>query len=381
VPANIYRKGDVISLASRGIEPGTNASVGFYYGDALIKEDFVVVGENGVLEYSYNISFLDPSGNWTIKVLDDSVNVKVNPSAISSVLLVTFTSPVVGRSYSRTSDMFFRINLTQDLLPVSGASCRAYFQEGVFDLVSSNGEYSYDFIVPYNAGLGDNELVVSCFKDGVGGENRIVFEITKANIQLLVLKPNFESLRMGETVPVELRVSYRSGRSLVDPFLLVNINDYSLDLTTNNSIDFYGEYVTSLVDRGFVPVSIIVSDGAGNSVSQSFSITITGELWYLIRKNLLLIIIVAAGIIFAVGGTHRTTTKIISDKKLVARKSELIELEKKAQKDYYNRGVIDKETYEGLMEEYESEVEEINDKLKKLKTQKKKSKKKKSKGK
>lgn len=365
--ANFYSKGDSIVISANELIIGSEYTInGYSSGNLVFSKDFIAVNEN--FNYTYPISFLDPSGDWQIFLGDDYKNITVSSSRDSSAYLVSFISPA-SRDYMRTDFFNLTINLTQAGDSISGASVQSFDDNGRRILLNeiSSGVYSAPYSFGVNSIVGVKSLVVLAFKEGLGGQGVVNVTVNKARINLLIVQPELSEYSIGSLLNVKVSASYPNGS--VTGF---NVNAmYGDSIIPLSFVDgFYvGEYKLSPADDGLRTLSVSASDIFGNEGFISKKISGSSLIVYYLISNLLYILIGLAGVIVIVFFTKKKVSSSINVKKLGEKKKELMSKKKRLQEDYFVNNSISKSIYDDETSKIDEELNIIGAKMRDAKKQ------------
>jgi len=360
----------IISLSDFSINATINLQI--KKEGLLLHEHDITMDSAGKSQYNYATSLLNPSGNYTIIALNETLNFSVIPTPASSTLLINFASPISQGAYQRAQTIVFKVKVLQNLNEVNDAQVLAYFNNEILNLTFSQGYYENYYRIPHNSEIKDYELIIAAQKGIYGGENIIKINVSAVPIIIELITPSFAELKSGETMPIHFKAYYPEGEALQNPITEFLISGKPVNITSNNSLDFYGNYKTSNSDGNLLDISLTITDDADNYGSKNFTIKLTDQFLSLINEYKYYIILLSLVIISSSYLIFSHYKKKFTSSSLETRKKELKELAKKAQEDYYIKGTIDQDAYESLMSDYEDKLSDIEENLKKAKKIKKK---------
>jgi len=370
-----YAKGDVMHI-SGGAQPGELVELYIANGPRVLYRDKIIASSSG-FSADYPISSLDPKGTWRItissKAGNSSLNAIVSPTREGAYYLVKFTSPPYESvEYARTDSVLFSVSVFDSKKPVSGARIRAWAGDKQFTLSEgSPGVYQGEHEIPFDSKIGSMEIYIVAEKIGegnssFGGEGSINIEVKEVPIQVEFISPTIAAYKVGDSIPVQVRATYSSGKPVVNPKVLAQANDLEFSLSKNGDF-FSGEYKTRENDSGVLKLFVSVEDSAQNAGFASQNVDVKGfttqaiadYYWYLIIGGAVLL----ALILFAA----KTFLARSSLEKLENERGEILALEKGLQEDYIKNGTIDRETFEKRSAAYESRISELEAKISKMK--------------
>lgn len=377
-----YLKGETIKITGTA-QPGELVSLSISSGPRGMYKDSVIAS-NGSFQASYPLAFSDPKGNWDVKASAGSgssnARITVSPTREGAYYLVRFTSPAYENfEFSRSESVIVSVSVFDSGNPVSGASVKAWAGDHPFALAeTASGVYQGDYEIPPDSKTGSMDIYVVVEKKSggsqFGGENSLKIQVKEVPIQIEFISPTAGSYKMGETIPVKFRLSYSTGKSVVDPMVTVMANDAQLQLSVDGDV-FSGNYNVSdqdanILKSGTVRISVDATDSGGNKGSAYKVIEVKGlttqavteYYWYLIIGGFILIAIIAIAIRWFMARSAL--------ERLEKERGELVALEKGLQEEYIKKGSIDRQNYERRMADYESRLSELDRKIRKEKDKK-----------
>ncbi len=371
-----YLKGEELCITCSGTPGPVNIVIS--NGPRLITTaECLPVQPNDHCAVSYRTKALDPKGAWTITASKaeekKSTSISVSPTREDAFYLVRFTSPPhEGAAYLRTETIQVSATVLDAGKPVSGATVRAFAGPKEFQLAeTSPGVYARDYELPFDAAVGGTDIYLVAEKnssgESFGGENSLKIEVKQVPIQVEFLTPGEGSYKLGETIPVQAKVSYSTGKSVESPSMSIKANELPLQILRNGDV-YSAEYKTRQNDSGGVLTFLAeVSDSAGNSGSAFTNVEVKGigeqavtdYYWYLVLGGILLLVVAAF--------TVKTFLSRSSLEKLEKEREDLLAMEKGLQEDYIKKGTIDRETFQKRMAVYEAKLTDLEERIKRMK--------------
>ena len=340
-------------------------------------ESPVVNAVNGFFNYTYLISLLDPSGEWTIKaVVSDSynntgsasLNVNVTKPGVGSYYQVNILSPSFGIvERGDVITVTAKVMLGSEAVDNATVSFKG-FDGSVHTLTPiGNGSYSSSYKVGNDAPVGKQFIEVTASKGIYTGTAKAWLIVEPAEINLKVLSPTKSVVSTGENVKLTLRATYPDGRPVESPEISAVIGGKNITLKRVSEGVYSASYVVGEGLNSF-GVNVVAGDKAGNSGEINLSFNVSGispsyyfrKFWYIIYP-----LIGAAGVAAWFGGTKLYKSRSLE--MLKQKKKELINLKKDAQIKYYRKKVIDTEEYERLISKLDSQLEVIKSRIKSFK--------------
>lgn len=326
---------------------------------------------DGIYSYEYTISFGDPSGTWnlTIQVGENgtSKSIDVGLPADTVYYKVEISGPPMRHSYRRGARVLISVNVTEAGEPVENAivSCRSISGDNLPPLTeNSPGWYYMDYILGWDEPLGKWSISVEAKKIAdnklkAGGSYTTV-TIEPAVIGVEVLCPTTFNFRKGDTVDIEVKISYPNGTIPEKATVTATLPDgENMELTSGENGIYAGSYSITSENLGGWTMMLTATDPYGNSGTSSIVISISPPQ----RSFSLFLILSIAAVPFAAS----TTTSYIILRKRRARRLRTIREEKeeirKAQTDvavqYFKKGEISREAYDKLMHKLERKITEL----------------------
>ena len=338
----------------------------------LLFSETLTCSEKSQFVYEYEIGNLDPSGNWTIYAIQgeekQSVNVLVNPTDESQYLLLTFVSPSPVQHY-RGEDLNFVVKVTDSGAPVVDATVN------MFDLYgnrkelahSGNGVYIYQYEIPFDAAIANWQAILTAQRYSgekkIGGENKITINIGAAPIKIHIANPKLSNYDIESQIPIEVGLTYFNGKpvSIANVKAIANSREYKLE---KGATTYSMTFTPDKADVGSVKIIVVAEDSAGNNGEQAIDIVLSSNPLKMFLKDYLLFIIV--GLIAVAIFYFFTKSKVkgfTNVKAMEAERQRIDEQISKMQVDYYDRGMLTKETFRRRLAELESKLREIDKKL------------------
>ncbi|MFH1225591.1 MAG: hypothetical protein V1676_07365 [Candidatus Diapherotrites archaeon] len=345
-----------------------------------IFEEAVSSDSKGAFGTSYHTSLLDAPGKWSLRLygsddlnnlVDVSREIDIERAKTASYLNIAQVNRL-DASYVRETEMQVVVDISDsNSSPVSGASVTLLtpLDETVQFQEFREGQYSCSYRIPYNMPLGNAKFEINASKtdSGVsyGGAKRIFATVTAAPIAIEIVEPQGLHYRIGDTLPVELRLAYPSG-GLVGAArgtMLLGKGEAALVQASQGVLK--ADYAVTDEEAGIRKIFFKVEDDFGNSGLAEATVEVSGAtVLYTLQKNLPLVaggvvlLLALLAIVAFIGGMALLT------RKMKGRKAELLELERRLQKEYFETHKISKEEYESLLAKYEDEMHSLERKLK-----------------
>ena len=360
--SNSYSKGDSIIVGVSNLSNGLSYVINAYAGNDLVfMHNFVATGSD--YSFTYETSFLDPSGDWLVSLDNDVKLITVNPSRDSSSYLVSFISPV-SRGYERTELINLTVNISQAGESVENAVVHSFDDSGNRIILTEfgSGVYSSGYKLAVNSVTGVRSLTVLALKDSLGGQGVINITVNEARISLTIVQPELSEYSIGSLLTIKVKGEYPNGS--VQGFN-VNASYGEVNIPLNFSDGFYvGEYKLTPADDGLKTLMISAFDVYDNGGTVSKKISGSNLFVYYLVSNIWYIIIGGFGVGVAVFFAKKKISSTIDVKKLTEKKKELFSKKKRLQEDYFVNNAISKDIYEDDTSKIDEELNIINSKLK-----------------
>lgn len=337
--------------------------------------------ENGFFNISYHSSTIDPVGIWKISAdTVDEFNNTGNAAKIIHVsrppqqtpLLVRRISPPAG-VYSRGDKITITVDVTSNNTPVGNADVRVRDPRGNVHILEEVVQGTYS--TTYTIGWDEPEGVVGfhVYADKIEGDKQysgdveFFINIKKVPINIDIIEPSISSFKVGETMPIKVRVYYPDGTPVEQNFIVAMVGDDKVILAQKLPGVYEGELFITEGMLHSKAITLNVKDRGNNVGIKTTRITITGtSITYYLEKfrslvTIVLLVLLGIGAIYLPPVYRRYKVWALQ-----RRKGELLAKEKRIQTQYLEERTISQRTYNKLMAEYETELEGIEKKLRDL---------------
>lgn len=366
-----YSKGETIEISGE-CGAGEPIILSASSDQKLVFEERLSCSSAGNFSAPHEISYLDPAGGWRITANAPSGEstkiIAVESTKPSQYFLISFLSPSRA-TYHRTDDLAISVRITDAGQAVEDANVVMWGADGMRLALEpqGGGTYSLNYAVPFDAPVGVWKLTVAAERfSGTGrsgGENIIKVNLKESPIKIGIRRPVVRNFDAGETVFVEVELSYLNGKPLRDASVHVRVRDenYAMGWREENIYDF--NYALSERDVGSLVFLVEASDAAGNKGVEKIDVIVTAALWRIAGAILIVaaagfvILVIIAAVFFSMAGKAAHTASLKRTEK------NLEEAITKLQGDYFDRTAVDKKTYRGRLSEYEAKLKEAREKL------------------
>ena len=395
---NSYNKGEgiefrgVVKDYKNDLQPNINLTI-MGYSQGLIFEKHISTNNKGEFFDVYNIGYADPSGVWniTLSTNDRYGNLGVLNNIVSvkekgvSYYIVNFMSPLMNSNFKRGDSIPISVEVRERDNLVENATVNLLSLKGdkfIFKEVD-NGVYSINYIVGNDDTLGDVRLKVEAvkkIKEGflkMGGESLPII-ILPAEINFNLDSPSRDVVYTNSKLKYLIKLTYSDGSLVRGANINIKIsNGNSLSLLEIANGVYSGEYFVSDNDIGTLTSEIKVSDSNGNI--GSFDVVtyvrkrgVVGNLLASFYENIIVrfwwafvICIIVLTIYFKPILELRYLKSSISH--IGKEQKGIISMQIEAEKNYYKKGVISRDDFMRIIQEYRRRLADLKEKEKELK--------------
>lgn len=376
-------KGESLQISGRTSLAAPYVALSARVGSAVVFEGSAPTGPDGAFSLAIPVGDLDPQGTWAVEATASAegrtesarTEVEVRPTSLSARYVVGVLSPSPLERYRRTENVTVTVNVTTAGAPVLGATVRTWGPRGGALALAETGGGAYSITVPlaFDEPVGTWDIPIVAAREGpdgtwLGGDNAISVSIEPTQLSVAFVEPRGTSFHIEEEVPVRVSVSYETGAPVARPSVSVTINGaVAVNLSREADGTFAGRYAARPEDVGVLTFAAAASDGAGNGGSaQPVTVSVGGWTeWYLGRHLATMVAVaVAACVAFVVARSHLRSR---SDRKgLEKLYLDLQDKQLRLQQDYYDKGAIDRKTFEKKSVELETEAAKVRGRLAKI---------------
>lgn len=380
-----FVKGELMQLSGTTTLPGSSVTVRATIGSAVVFEKAATAGADGTFAVPVPIQFAYPKGTWTLTATAESKGVKETAEATVEVALsseaarylVTFLSPAEGR-YQRTESVEIAVSVSTAGAPVNGATARSWSPAGgelALDEVGG-GVYSVNVPLGHDAPVGTWTIPVTVTGPAdpddpsqvlLGGDNDLTVSIEKTPLLVAFLDPRVTRFFIEEEVPIRVNVSYTGGHPVELTNVSVTINEaIEVDLTRGDDGTYTGAYVTTTKDEGVLSIAARARDDAGNAGDAATTVTVGGMMQWWLRQYAWFIGALTALALALCLMSSKLRTIVYSRKGLENQYKDILAKHRKLQEDYFEKGIVDRKTFEKKTIEYETGAAKLKGKLAKM---------------
>jgi hypothetical protein len=346
-----------------------------------------VTSSSGIYSPNYRTSLLEPSGKWTFTVsgTDDFNNtafasrqVDVLKPGKHSFLVFEMLSPS-DITFVRGKTVPMKIVLRDTFgSTIQGAFIQLFTPAGELILLDENtdanavpGIYFKDFNLGFNEPAGGQKFKLEASKTQdlieLVGEKFVDLEIEPAPLDVEVLKPESFFFQAGDTLLVEIFVTYLEGVRVSGADVNLLLNSSPIEFKEVEPGVYQGTTVLTSDDVGRFTLDLNAADIYGNLGTADFEFEVSGM--SLIRQlqvmsPVIILLLIALGIasFFAWQFYYRKASLASLRKE----KKKVMALEKDLQKKYFEQNLLSRKEFNRTMEEYEDKLDKINNRMKEL---------------
>ncbi|MCR4335097.1 MAG: hypothetical protein NUV57_01015 [archaeon] len=370
-----YEKGSEIIL-SGSCDLGKVHMLSAELGNKKIFDESVNCFSDGKFDFKYKISFLDPSGNWRIKLFtpenETEIIVIVKPIPESAFYRITFLSPA-GVAFKRGETILLSVEIADSGKIVDGAQIVMYdvFGEKIDLKPEGNGIYDLNYGIPFNAPEEKWSLIVVAQKEEndklYGGERLLEIEILPAIFSFQILEPVNQTYEQSDKIPIKVKATYSNGANLTQANIEIaelRVGEERIPFEINSN----GELILAYEPKktGNQLYKIYLKDNAGNESEHKIELIVTCSATCLLKNYglIVLVIILVSGVIVKLFYTKiNYSVQLLSLKNEKAKTTELI---KDLQREYFEKAVMPATSYKNNMATYKSKVIELDEKIRQM---------------
>src|SRR3989344_427106 len=365
-----YVKGDVIAISGACSAGNQNLVIGLN-GEKKIFEEDIECSEEEEFSFDYQSSFLDPEGNWELRLSTPEesakINVVVENKREAGFYFIKVLNPTIGK-YSRAEKLDFSVEVTDAGTLVADARVVLWGVKGerIEFRNSGSGVYNVEYTVLVDAPLGSWKVLLLAEtvrgQERIGGRNNeLEMVIEKAPISIDVLEPKTTTFELGTRIPVRINATYFNGSGLPEESIATaRVDGKEITLSRISSSEFAG--MIEIEQSGSLEVEITVDDQSENITTKTLNLVAGCSVTCLITNyGLYIIAVVLVGLVaFQLFVGKVSYGSELS--KLEKEKQKNLELIVSLQKEYFSKGVMPANSYKKNLAEYKARLAELEEK-------------------
>ncbi|MCX6664122.1 MAG: DUF2341 domain-containing protein [Euryarchaeota archaeon] len=378
-----YEKGQEIQLSGTVDDPNGNAvksgTVTLNFSTGTWSEQMNAIVTNGVFQTKYYITFDKFEGNWIVAAtavdslghttaIATRVNIIITVPEIYKYYTIAILSPLPGQVYKRGEDVSFTVSIVENETKIRGATVTIQPPDGTKVILAeiSPGLYSKSYTLRMNSQLGNWSVYIA----GSTGENEmfkagfnyVPIKVKPTELSLEIVEPIGKSFETGEKITFIAKLLYPDGSPVEEGIVSAMKNDgITLNFKKSGNGLYTAVYTVTDEDLGYLNMQISATDVYGNlGVIKGTTLEIIPmqlssyfvRYWWLTGMMLL-------GLSFALGVVTRDVSRTVRLRNFKREVMELSRLKKDKATEYFISGSISRETYDNLLQEYESKLAKL----------------------
>jgi len=378
-----YEKGQEIQLSGTAHDPNGNAvksgMVTLNLSTGTWSEQITANVTNGVFQTKYFITFDKFEGNWIVSAtaLDSlghrtsiatRINIVITVPETYKYYTITVLSPLPGQVYKRGEEVSFTVSIVENETKIRDAtvSIQSPDEAKIFLSEISPGLYSKSYKLKMNSKLGNWSVYIA----GSTGENEmfkagfsyIPIKVEPTQLSLEIIEPTTRSFETGEKITLVVKLFYLEGSPVEEGIVCIIKTDGStLNFKKSGNGLYSTGYTVTDEDLGYLNMEISAIDVYGNlgvTKGTTFEIIPMQVSSYFVRYWWVTSIILL-GLIIALGIVTRDVSRTVRLRNFKREVIELSRLKKDKATEYFITGSISRETYDNLLQEYESKLAKL----------------------
>jgi hypothetical protein len=378
-----YEKGQEIQLSGTVRDPNGNAvksgmvTLNFSTGSWSEQKNTTVT--NGAFQTEYFITFDKIEGNWTITAFAiDTLGHTTNAATKINIIItvpegykyytIAILSPLPGQVFKRGDEVSFTVSIIENEIKIRGATVTMQPPDGTKILFSeiSPGVYSKSYRLNMNSQLGNWSVYIS----GSTGENEmfkagfnyVPIKVEPTELSLEIIEPTARSFETGEKITLTVKLLYLDGSPVEEGIVSAIKNDGdTLNFKKSGTGLYSTVYTVTDTDLGSLNMQISATDVYGNLgvvKATNFEIIPMQFSSYFVRYWWLTAMMLF-GLSISLWYVSRDVSRIVRLRNFKREVIELSRLKKDKAAEYFLRGSISRETYDHLVQEYESKLAKL----------------------
>ncbi|MBI4044162.1 MAG: hypothetical protein HY392_00465 [Candidatus Diapherotrites archaeon] len=358
-------------------------NIQLFAGNEKTFEIWTQSGSDGFFDFQYQSSLIDALGEWTARVSgQDSNQNKIWTEKQFLLLDETSRDELFVETVNKLSselrrgeklELFVEVkNDENSLINDANVFLETPFAEKVkFDRIQG-GTYAVFYSIPSALQLGKQIFRVVASKEtadySAEGQLLVIQKITSALLDIKILEPSANYYRVGDTMPVLIKVSYSDQQPVISGNAKLRIKDKEFLLEPVEEGLYRTEIKISETDYGEPDLFFNITDEFGNDSFIQKKITVAQKtIFFELLENPVVTVIIL-GVLIGIGFiVFMPFFVLFSAYDLREKRKKLLQQKELLQKQYFSQNIIDKNAYESRLREYENKLEKIEEHLKKMK--------------
>ncbi|HWR64036.1 MAG TPA: DUF2341 domain-containing protein [Candidatus Thermoplasmatota archaeon] len=378
-----YEKGQEIHLSGTVHDPNGNVvksgMVTLNFSTGTWSEQITTNVTNSVFQTKYFVTFDKFEGNWVISataidslghqtIIATRINIDITVPETYKYYTITVLSPLPGQVYKRGDEVSFTVSIVENETKIRDATVSIQSPDGAKIFLSeiSPGLYTKSYKLKMNSKLGNWSVYIA----GSTGENEmfkagfsyIPIKVEPTQLSLEIIEPTTRSFETGEKITLVVKLFYLEGSPVEEGIVSITKTDGTiLNFKKSGNGLYTTGYTVTDEDLGYLNMEISAIDVYGNlgvTKGTTFAIIPMQVSSYFVRywwaTSILLI-----GLIVALGIVTRDVSRTVRLRNFKREVIELGRLKKDKATEYFITGSISRETYDNLLQEYESKLAKL----------------------
>ncbi len=378
-----YEKGQEIHLSGTAHDPNGNAvksgMVTLNFSTGTWSEQITCNVTNGFFQTKYFVTFDKFEGNWVVSgtaidslghqtTIATQINIVITIPETYKYYTITVISPLPGQVYKRGEEVSFTVSIVENETKIREATVSIQSPDGAKIFLSeiSPGLYTKSYKLKMNSKLGNWSVYIA----GSTGENEmfkagfsyIPIKVEPTQLSLEIIEPTTRSFETGEKITLLVKLFYLEGSPVEEGIVSITKTDGTiLNFKKSGNGLYTTGYTVTDEDLGYLNMEISATDVYGNlgvTKGTTFAIIPMQVSSYFVRywwitSGILIGLIVALGIV------TRDVSRTVRLRNFKREVIELSRLKKDKAIEYFITGSISRETYDNLLQEYESKLAKL----------------------
>jgi hypothetical protein len=378
-----YEKGQEIQLHGTVIRPdGTKVvegTVTLTFSINSWEEQINTTLRNGIFSTNYFITFDKFNGTWDISgsAVDTLGDMTVSPTHLTITVTVpliyqyysiAILSPLPGQTYKRGDVVSFTVSVFENESKIREATVTIQTLDGEKVVLPeiSPGLYSKSYTLGMDSLLGNWSVYImgSTGEDEQfkAGFNYIPIKVEPTELILEILEPTGVSFETGEAITFSVKLKYSDGSFVEQGIVSATKNDGGVLNYKKTSDGVYTvQYTPTDKEIGYMSIQISASDAYGNIgvVRETYLNVVPVQFSSYFVRYWWITCIVLIGLFLALGYVSWDVLRTFRFRYITREVLELQRLKKDKAAEYFITGSISRETYDNLIQDYESKLAKL----------------------
>lgn len=379
------RRGDRITatghILKRTAPVSMPLTIQLWSGKQKIFESLTTSDADGFFTFEYQSSLIDRLGEWKILVFgaDEFQNSVLaekkfvmreeNAPAELFVHIINEVPALLRRGDEL--ELFVEVRDDQNITVENAQVFLELLTKRIPFQMTGNGRYAINTLISSNLPIGKQVFrIVATKKDAnnsAEGEFLLIQEIGSAQLQVKLLEPTDLYYRVGDKIPVLIKVNYADQAPVVGANVRLRIQDEEWVLEPIEEGLYKTEVLLEEKHRGELSIFLKVNDELGNEAIAQKEITVAqGTALSSLLENPVLTLVILLGLAGIGFFGFRSFSTVFSRYDLEEKRKELIKQKELLEKSYFEKASLDKEAYEKRFRENKDALDRVEEARRKL---------------